>query len=229
MRMLRCSLAALMATAICLLTASPALADDTPCVGALTGAHDNVVVPPGAECTLTGAQVFGNVKAQEDARLFAVTNVVRGNIEGDKAEVMDLRNNEVGGSIDVKEGEIDDPVDDVQIFGNRLLGNGDIKVEKMVGEIEVGVARAPGGFGNVVAAGNIFVQENVPSFQDPFFGLEVSDNVVGGNLQVFKNRGPAPKAVTNNRVRENLQCKENDPPFLSAGNTAGQHEDQCPA
>jgi hypothetical protein len=219
--------AALMCATVMVVLPSAASAGDTECVGALSGVHDNVIVPPGASCTLAGATVAGTVKAQQDARLFASDNLVEGNIVGDKAEVMDLRRNTVGGSIDVKEGETDDPgVDDVQIFGNQLPGNGDIKVEKMTGEIEVGVLRDPS-LGNVVAVGNIFVQENRPVPQEGFFGLEVSSNTVGGNLQVFKTMGPAPKAVNNNRVAENLQCKENDEPFASAGNTAGQAEDQC--
>lgn len=220
--------AAFMCATVMLVVPSVASAGDTECVGALSGVHDNVIVPPGASCTLTGATVAGTVKAQQDAQLFASDNVVAGNIIGDKAEVMDLRRNTVGGSIDVKEGETDDAADDVQIFGNQLHGNGDIKVEKMAGEIEVGVLRDPS-LGNVVAAGNIFVQENTPVPQEGFFGLEVSSNIVGGNLQVFKTMGSAPKAVNNNRVAENLQCKENDEPFESAGNTAGQFEDQCRA
>ena len=57
----------------------------------------------------------------------------------------------------------------------------------------------------------------------------MSSNTVGGNLQVFKTFGSAPKSVNNNRVRQNLQCKENDQPFTSSGNTAGKFEDQCRA
>ena len=92
----------------------------------------------------------------------------------------------------------------------------------------MGVARDPS-LGNNVPRGNIFLQENRPVPQPPFFGLEVSSNVVGGNLQVFKTFGSAPKSVNNNRVRPNLQCKENAAPFTSTGNTAGKFEDQCSA
>src|SRR5687768_15135977 len=109
--------AAFMCATVMLVVPSVASAGDTECVGGLSGVHDNVIVPPGASCTLTGATVAGTVKAQQDAQLFASDNVVAGNIIGDKAEVMDLRRNTVGGSIDVKEGETDDAGDDVQIFG----------------------------------------------------------------------------------------------------------------
>jgi hypothetical protein len=189
----------------------------------LTGKFDNVVVPEGQTCILTNSTVRGNVKALENSKLFATNNIIRGNIEGDKAEVMDLRSNKVGGNIDIKEGETNDPEDDVQVFANRLL-NGDIKVEKMTGEIEVGVTRDPA-LANIVPKGNIFVQENLPVAGPE--GLEVSTNRVGENLQVFKNRGDAPKFVQNNTVGENLQCFENDPPFVGGPNIAQKAEGQC--
>ena len=52
-------------------------------------------------------------------------------------------------------------------------------------------------------------------------------NVVGGNLQAFKNAGGL--AIDSNRIAENLQCKENTPPPVGGGNTAGSKEDQCAA
>jgi hypothetical protein len=197
---------------------------DARCVGTLPpGVYQNVTVPEGQTCDLTNSTVRGNVKALENSKLFAADNIVLGNIEGDKAEVMDLRRNTVGGNIDIKEGETNDPEDDVQVFAN-ILPNGDIKVEKMTGEIEVGVTRIPA-FANIVPKGNIFVQENLPVAGPE--GLEVSTNSVGENLQVFKNRGDAPKIVQNNTVGENLQCFENDPPFVGGPNIAQKAEGQC--
>ena len=79
--------------------------------------------------------------------------------------------------------------------------------------------------GNAVRKGNIFLQENVVSL--PSSVLLVSDNAVGGNGQVFKNRGPGAKSVSGNTVREDLQCKENDPPFVGGPNAARKAEGQC--
>jgi hypothetical protein len=45
------------------------------------------------------------------------------------------------------------------------------------------------------------------------------------NLQVFQNTGGV--VLENNSIAENLQCKENDPPPVGGGNTAGDKEDQC--
>ena len=47
------------------------------------------------------------------------------------------------------------------------------------------------------------------------------------NLQAFQNKGGV--ALTNNRISENLQCKENTPRPTGGGNIAGDKEDQCAA
>jgi hypothetical protein len=64
--------AALVAATVILIMPSAATASDSTCVGLLTGTHDNVVVPPGAACTLVGATVEGNVKALERSTLFVI-------------------------------------------------------------------------------------------------------------------------------------------------------------
>lgn len=48
---------------------------------------------------------------------------------------------------------------------------------------------------------------------------------VGGNFQVFQNTGGV--TLLQNRIAENLQCKENIPAPVGKGNIAGSKEDQC--
>ncbi|MCB0116590.1 MAG: hypothetical protein KDD84_20975, partial [Caldilineaceae bacterium] len=55
--------------------------------------------------------------------------------------------------------------------------------------------------------------------------LTVRGNIVGGNVQIFQNRGGA--QVIDNRIDANLQCKENAPPPTGSGNQATSLEDQC--
>lgn len=52
-------------------------------------------------------------------------------------------------------------------------------------------------------------------------------NTILANLQAVGNRGGL--AISNNRISQNLQCKENQPPPTGGGNTAGDKEDQCAA
>jgi hypothetical protein len=91
---------------------------------------------------------------------------------------------------------------------------------------------------NEIRKGDLFVQENVVStLGQGANGLGIYSNQVtspgnGGNLQVFKNRSapgpPVPKEVQHNNVRGNIQCKENDGPFVGSPNAAGgNREDQC--
>jgi hypothetical protein len=63
--------------------------------------------------------------------------------------------------------------------------------------------------------------------------LSVEDNMVGGNMQVFKNiKDPEQEYVTitilNNEIGGNLQCKENEPDPSGSGNmVTGNAEDEC--
>lgn len=196
---------------------------DTSCVGTLTaGTFDNVVVPAGQSCTLTNSTVKGNVKALENSALDARDNSIGGNVQGDKAENIDLHRNSIGGNVELKEGESSpSQALDVNMRGNKL-SNGNIKVEKMRGDVFI--------IENAVRNGNVQVFENVvigPPGDDE--ELRVQVNRVSQDVQVFKTKGNGPKFVTGNTVGQNLQCKENDSPFTSTGNTAGKYEDQCPA
>jgi hypothetical protein len=56
--------------------------------------------------------------------------------------------------------------------------------------------------------------------------LSALDNKVGGNLQVFHNRGGVRLAY--NTIRGNLQCTQNVPAPTGSDNQAqGGKEDQC--
>lgn len=55
--------------------------------------------------------------------------------------------------------------------------------------------------------------------------LSASANTIGGNLQAFKNY--AGVNLRNNRIKGNLQCKENIPAPTGGGNRASSKEDQC--
>ena len=50
-------------------------------------------------------------------------------------------------------------------------------------------------------------------------------NTVLANLQAVSNTGAL--VIKNNRISENLQCKQNNPPPTGGGNVAGDKEGQC--
>jgi hypothetical protein len=221
------AMAMVLATALlAVVLAKPAWADDTQCVGFLTGVHDNVVVPPGATCFLNNATVNGNVKALQDSRLFMTGDTVFGNVEGDKAENVSVRNSVVRQNILIKEGETPGPGFNDAIVCATTVQEGNIQVEKMAGEIVIGAFQAfcqP----NIVEKGTIKVEDNLV-VGGAFFGLQIRQNQVAQNLQVFKNKGPgAPKVVQGNTVGQDLQCFENDQPFIGGPNAAQKAEGQC--
>jgi hypothetical protein len=174
------------------------------------------VVPPGATCTIGNAVVRGNVKALENSRLFTFSSTVGGNVEGDKAEVVQLLTGTgIAGNVILKEGEFADNAFDVAICGTTVGGN--VEIAKMTGAIVMG---GPAFCANQFR-GNLKIEENL------ILVLDINLVSVGQNMQVFKNRGTGTKLIFSNTVGQNLQCFENDPPFVGGPNAAGKAEGQC--
>jgi hypothetical protein len=207
--------------------AKPAWAEDSECVGVLTGVHDNVVVPPEAFCSIEGAQVNGNVKALHDSRLFMFGTTVFGSVEGDKAEVVTIRNNSVvRQNILIKNGET--PDNDDAVVCATTVQEGNIHVEKMTGEIIIGGFSGTDCSPNTVEKGSIKVEKNISAPLINGFGMNIVGNQVAQNLQVFKNKGlGSTKFVLGNTVGQNLQCFENDERFIGGPNAAQKAEGQC--
>ena len=107
--MKRLTLLALVLSVPVLLVAPNAAANDTLCTGALAGAHDNVIVPDGATCTVAGAEIKGNIKVLAGGALdvFAPTTV--------------------GGDIQAKPGH-----QYVRIWGGAVVVMGDVEVKGSV-------------------------------------------------------------------------------------------------
>ena len=181
---------------------------------------------------LSGATVRGNVKVLRGASLFSSGNQIGGNVQGDRPRFVGSMGHTIGGNFSVtgatgRPGFFLLPFSlNVFVCGARLP-DGNIPVKKSVnGTVAVGsqLRACPG---NTVAKGNIKVEDNfIPA---PPEALAVSGNTVGGNIQVFKNRGPGQKTVAANTVRRNLQCKKNDQPFVGAPNVARRAKGQCSA
>lgn len=236
--MRRLGLALVFALSALALFVAPASADDTQCVGVIGPFEDidNVVVPRGQECVLVGADVKGNVKALRGSSLVAISNRIGGNVEGDRPQNIALLGTDtdptiVGGNVSIT-GVTGPglPFDGLTVNAavcDTILPGGNISIEKSRGgTIAVGSPDPTICGGNELGKGNIVVQQNLIPAPELFF---VADNEVGGNLQVFKNRGDGAKSVSGNTVRQNLQCKRNDQPFVGGPNVAGKAEGQCSA
>lgn len=188
-------------------------ASNVECIGALpAGTYDNVIVPPGAGCTLENSTVLGNVKALEGSQLMMADDEVRGNVEGDKAARVWVRRSVVGGNIKVTEGG---GSFSISICCENVVETGNIQVEKVTTDVIFIV-------GNVVRQGNVQVTENVA--RDHF---QVAENGVEQNLQVFKNTGGGTMVVDGNIVGDQVQCFENVGAFVGGPNAAPKKQGQC--
>ncbi len=184
------------------------LAEEITCSG-LMGAVtvDNLRVPQNASCTLDGTMVEGTIKVEDGASLTATGITVIGNIQAVDAKLVEvLGGSRVGGSIQADGTELVMVVD-VSVVGNIQLKQG-------------GAARVD----QVKVNGDILFDSNSGAVSAT--RNEFGSNLVGGNVQVFQNRGTI--NIIGNIIDGNLQCKENVPPPTGRDNIVhGSAEDQC--
>jgi hypothetical protein len=239
---------------VALVGVGPAMAGDTQCVGALTGTHDNVVVPPGAHCEMTNATVIGNVKVLSGGSLRASNSRIGGSVQGDNSDWVCLQfGTQVRGNFEVKGGQLGTTT------GHDIstIVNGNTKVEENAGLTFIDAATVGGNIeilkntGTLevefnTIGGNIKVEDNVvpavytggppqpapggcglPSaFLIPI-NMSVVNNVLPrSNVQIFKNSGPGTKTVAGNRA-QTVQCFDNTPPFVGGPNFTTQAQGQC--
>jgi hypothetical protein len=215
--------------AVVLALVSPAAARDLRCNGVFKGkTYDDVTVPRGAACTLTGATIRGDVKALGHAYLQTRNTTVRGDVEGSGAQTIFIDSgSNVGGSVEAVKatqffvfnstvGEDIEPErtgEVVHICGNTVR-KGNIEVLRSGTDVLVGDPLALGCKGNMVKRGDIKVTRNFSLIEFVVRG----NTVRRGDLQVIDNTGPTPKLVQDNTGGGRIVCRGNT--LLTAtGNT----------
>jgi hypothetical protein len=155
------------AAAICL--PSVASAEETTCRGTLADVKvDNLRVPDGETCVLNGTRVKGTVKVESDATLRAFGVRVVGNVQGENARKVAVRDgSRVGGSVQVKQGGKG------RVSGSKVKG--DIQFDENGGSLRAASNRVGG---SIQVVGNDAL-------------ATITDNRVDGNLQCKENE-PAP-------------------------------------
>ena len=246
-------LAVALAVGAALVGASPAAAGDTRC-GAdqefptpdiwVTGTFENVVVPEGLTCVLRFAEVRGNVVALPGSKVFIWTSEVHGNVEAkagafantffessiggnyvcDGCRLLEAFEIVVGGNVDVV---------GLRPFGTSAQGFGTfIGFSEVGGNITVrdsqGEAGTIAGFENDFGVIDTNIGGNLSFANNVVDGAALIErNIVGGNVAVLKNAGPI--NIADNDIEASLECFENDPSPVSAGNSARNYKGQCPA
>ena len=184
---LRRSLMLIGLSATLLLFAAPVavFAEERTCRGTLgTITVDNLRVPQGAICELRGTYIKGTIKVERGAVLRAFGVRVIGNVQGENAKKVVVRDgSRVGGSFQVVQSGV------AKVLDSRI--NGDILVDENMGRNNIRR--------NVVGG-------NIQAFQNTG-GVYIYRNRVDGNLQCKENR-PRPVGA-NNIVQGNKedQCR----------------------
>ncbi len=213
--------------------------------------HGNVLAQPDSELFISGlfegeegqeelvaeTVIGGNVEVKEGALTGAFFSTIRGNYKCDNCFFEDVINTTVGGNVEVVGSDDGDFVIESVIRGNLHIsesdaGNfafvvagttidGSLIFEKNVGFTDIS-------FNDI--GGNLQIYENnvCPPDVDPsecFLNGFFNDNTVGGNMQVYKNQGPT--EISRNAIVQNLQCFDNQPPPVGAGNTYRKAQGQC--
>jgi hypothetical protein len=150
-----------------LLAAGPAAADERVCRGSI-GAEtvDDLRVPDGASCQLTGTRVEGNIVVGTGSTLTARSVRVDGNVQAEGHRSVDVRDSRVGGSVQVKQGA------SATVYRTAITG--DLQYDANDRRL---VAHSNPVGGNIQIVGNRG-------------GVDVSANRVDGNLQCKENSPP---------------------------------------
>jgi hypothetical protein len=136
--------------------------------------------------------------------------------------------NTVGGNIQIKDGgpNLGVPAWQEVLICGATLPNGNIEVANMTIArgliLDNSYCSAP----NILENGNIKVEGNRLTAGE---GMRIGQQfLANGNLHVFKNKGALPKSVMQNTVvNGDIQCYENDPPFVGGPNS-GRAPNQPP-
>ena len=179
-------MALMVGLAALLMAASVAQAEERVCRGTIGSTTvDNLRVPQGAACTLNGTRVEGTVKVERNAKLFANTIRVKGNVQSEGFKAIYLRKNSVvGGSVQLENGLWDGTG---QVLNTRI--NGDLQF-----------------FSNntrMVAKGSTILA-NFQANQNKG-GLVIQNNRISENLQCQSNT-PAPVGSGNTAGDKEGQC-----------------------
>ena len=208
------------ASLCCAAAAAPAAAAPTKvtkCKGQLAaGSYDSVVVPQNATCSLSGANVAGNVTMERRATLNGGSVTIGGSLIAQGATNVRLFDFSVGG--------------DVRIVG----GGGDLVIQSSTvhGVIDISGVN---GFIAIIdnasphALGRLRVVNNAVRASDPTstVGINISSNQVLTDAEVSGNTGAVDKNVQGNTVGGRLSCIGNAPPFDGRFNTAAAFQGQC--
>jgi len=168
--------------------ASPALAEDFECRGAVgpVTVVGNLIVPDDAVCNLTGTIVQGSIIVKSRSTLNANGVNVTGGLQGESPSTVIVRGSQFGNGISLSKAE---------------LNNGQIEISgtSVQGDVQLQENRNPIRLENNDIVGSVQANKNTG-------GLEITGNRIGNGLQCQDNR-PAPVGGGNIAKQKQGQCQ----------------------
>lgn len=202
-----------------------------------SGTYDNVVVPPGETCNLSGATVYGNVTVGTGAQLSLSSSgsVGGGVVVGSQAAAFEDSGWTIGGAL------VGNGAGSLGVLGtvHGILANKVAVLTMQNATINGSVVSNQGQFGGAVAGSLITGQLLINASGDPsspatwVIGgtqLDGSPQEIDGNLVLTNNQ--AEILIFFNHIKQNLVCEGNNPPPINSvggiGNTVdGRSVGQC--
>lgn len=178
--------------AVLLFVCVPAYADRIDCTGEINKDVD-ADLSIAAPCVLRDIEVDGNIRLYAGGSLIAEGVEIGGDLSGDLADFVELRNTEVDGDIDLKD-----------LVGDRSL----IHDSTIDGKLSLDGNRS------ALEVRRNYIDKDLKVVKNSG-GVVISDNVIDGNLDCKENT-PAPE-LSNNSVakQEKNQCGTSNPPEKS--------------
>lgn len=203
-----------------------------------TGTYDNVNVPPGQTCNLSGATIYGNVTVQTTGSVdFTGSGTVGGNLlVGSQGTAYEDTGWTIGGTA------FGNGAGSLSIAGtvHGIVANKTETLSLSSAQVDGGVLSNQGVFGGVIGSsvitGSVVINGTTGGSGIPatwFIAgpqLDGSPQDIGGNLVFTGNQGPA--YIYDNHIHQNLVCEGNTPPPFDSvggfGNTVDGHSvGQC--
>jgi hypothetical protein len=155
------------------------------CVGLVTAVNqENVIVPSGASCTLSGVTLTGNVKVEPRGLLVARTVNIGGSVQATEHRAVTITaNSVVTGDVQISQG-----------------GSARVASTRMGGTLEVESNRGTHLLSRVTVTGDMKVNSNTG------VSTTIQFNRVSGNLQCQDNL-PAPVGSGNTASLKEGQCQ----------------------
>jgi hypothetical protein len=212
--------------------AASAQGDPVNCSGPLPpGTYDNVNALAGC-VTGPGVHITGNLTVLQGGSLFDAATTIDGNLQARQALWIEIGgigppptgSGHIGGNLEVI-GTTSSPAPGInnQLCNTYIGGNVEVHNNSASSPFDIGGPSNECTAGPLLITSNLEVHDNAATVNMVPSGTG-SGNIAGNNIEVHNNVGGG--SLMENHAGNNCELHSDQPPFSTAGNTAG-HTNDC--